>query len=84
MWSNSQSTRTEDFFVLVWGFFSPVLTMTYYVPLDKSVSEFLPLFTLRLLFGLQTHRGNGASPLTYLYSTELSRTVFLISVQIWM
>jgi len=75
---SSQSTKTRDFFCFVSFFFSPLLTVTYYVPLGKSFSEFLSFSTLNLLFGLQNHGGNGASPLTYLYSAELSRTVFLI------
>lgn len=62
------------------GSFSAVLTVTYYVPSGKSLSKYLSLSTLHLLLGLQTHQRNGAFPLTYLYSTELSSTVFLIRV----
>lgn len=76
----SDSTKTGGFIVRFGFFFPSVLTVTYYVPLGKSLSEFLSLPTLYLLFGLQTHQGNGASPWAYLYSTELSRTVFLIRV----
>lgn len=61
-------------FLGFFGFFTPVLAGTYYVPLGKSLSEFLSLSALHLLFVLQTHQGNGASPLTYLYSAELGKT----------
>lgn len=55
--------------------FPVILTVTYYMLLGKSLSKFISLSILCLLCGLQIHQGNRASPLTNLYSIELSRTV---------
>lgn len=78
MWSDCSKTVQGclGFFVVAFVSFS-----------CSSDSQFLCVLacvtsTLHLLFGLQTHWGDDASPLTHLCSTELSRTVFLISVQI--
>lgn len=78
VWSDSQSSKTHFCFFLFPQFWRWLARCPW-------VSHFLRFFPFLLFFCyLQALCGNGVCHMTYLYSTELSRMVFLISVQIWM